>query len=242
MKSFKIRASAASQIMGGSVGPSNIQLSFVKEMEARTKPMTKKMQDKYNAILNMRSELPQGAKTYCENWLKEQLYGRVEFSNKYTEKGNICEDEAISLLGQYKKNEEFFENDFMCGTPDLIISDDEVWDIKCSWDFSTFPLFGTYDNSYWWQLQVYMCLIKANKAKLNYCLINTPKHLDYREIIYDDLPMSLRIKTFDFQYDHNACIDIIERVKLCREYIHELLKNTNKDLQSRAPHKIVIPT
>src|SRR5690554_1802931 len=93
-------------------------------------------------------KLSKTVESFAQDWVKEQLYGmRKTFSSKYTEKGIIMEDEAIEMAIKWlklpiltQKNEEFFEDEFFTGTPDLIL-DDEVIDIKCSWDLFSFPLF-----------------------------------------------------------------------------------------------------
>src|SRR4051812_20906225 len=92
-----------------------------------------------------KKELPTGAKTYLHKWLTEQLYDRTKtFTSKYTEKGNTMEDEAINYLANYygwglvSKNDEFFKNDVMMGTPDLVLAS-LIPDIKNSWDCFTFP-------------------------------------------------------------------------------------------------------
>ena len=230
IKQFKIRCSAIGKIMAGNVGPSESQLAFIKEMDARSKPMTDKMVEKYEAIKAMKPELPAGAKSYCEEWLKEQLYGmRSEVTSKYMTKGIECEDESIGFLNRtynidLKKNECSFENDFMTGTPDLIL-ENIVWDVKTSWDFSTFPLFETKLNSdYYWQLQGYMKLVNAGQAAIKYVLINTPEELDPRLLNYNKLGPSLRIKSFDVDRNEDHINAIAERVELCRDYIHQILK------------------
>lgn len=128
-----------------------------------------------------KSELPKGAITYAENWYKEQLYSRSkEFTSKYTNKGNLVEDEAIDFIAQHfnygylVKNIQRFENDFCVGTPD-VLPKDEVIDNKSSWDCFTFPLFDAkIDKGYWWQLQGYMWLTNRKKSKLIYTLMDMP--------------------------------------------------------------------
>ncbi len=65
----------------------------------------------------------QGALSYA---LLEEKYGiRKEFSSRYTDKGNAVEDLSISLVNDVLdvkfiyKNEEYFENDYIKGTPDV---------------------------------------------------------------------------------------------------------------------------
>lgn len=230
IKNFKIRCSAIGRIMSGRIGPPEGDLNFIKEMDAREKPMTDKMKERYNSIKNMKPELPAGAKSYCEEWLKEQLYGmRSEVNSKYLTKGIECEDESISFLNrtygiELKKNICSFEDEHITGTPDLIL-ENLVWDVKTSWDFQTFPLFEkVLSRDYYWQLQGYMKLVNAGQAAIKYVLINTPEELDPRLLNYSKLGPSLRIKSFDVERNEDDINAIAERVNLCRDYIHEILK------------------
>lgn len=129
--------------------------------------------------------LGETGKTFCEEWLKEFLYKRrPDIKSKYIEKGNESEEDAFTLmatelkLGMVYKNKDFFQNDFMCGTPDLIVGD-TVYDNKCSWSLSTFPMFDKEwsNKDYWWQLQSYMELTGTHKSVLAYTLIDAPEYL-----------------------------------------------------------------
>lgn len=164
MKEFKIRGSACGQIM--------------------TNPRAKK--DIEAGLLS------KTAKTYCETWLKEQLYNRKkEFSSKYTDKGNITEDESIDFVadqlgyGMLMKNEKHLDNHIMTGTPDVILKD-LIIDVKNSWDNFTFPLFETEipNKDYYWQAQCYMYLTGKSDYKLIYVLSDTPIHLIEKEAYY----------------------------------------------------------
>lgn len=205
-----------------------------------------------SSIMTCRGKpLPAGAKTYCRTWLKEQLYDRRKgFTSKYTDKGNTCEDGSIKFLNDYfltdmKKNEEFFSNDFMQGTPDILSA--RVWDVKNSWEPDTFPIFDTKPAiNYWWQLQSYMALTDKQNARLVYTLMDAPPELikdearraSYKseqsieelteyytaQMTYSDVDTELRIKTFDFDRDNKAIEEIKTRVAECRVYIKELME------------------
>jgi hypothetical protein len=200
IEAFKIRASAVSQIM--------------------TNPRSK------SEILS------QTCKSYLQTWLKEQLYQtKKTIQSKYLVKGTEVEDIAIDYYSEFKglgfvlKNQDYFENDYMKGTPDLLPDLDTVYEFKSSWDCFTFPLFETdIDKSYWMQTQVYMHLTSRKKAVLVYTLQNTPDELEWDESAdYSHLPASLRIKEFEIQYDIDFINSVEERVKECRLYIEELL-------------------
>lgn len=198
VKEFKIRCSAIGQIM--------------------TNPRSKT------------ELLSQTAKTYCETWLKEQVYGRrKEIYNKYLQKGLDMENEAIALVENHYnydfliKNEKFFSNDFLTGTPDLILPDC-IRDTKCSWDCFTFPLFDTnLDKGYYWQMQGYMALVERNLAYVDYVLVDTPEELDSNAESYRMIDVDYRVKSFKVERNDADIKAISERVKLCREYINTLI-------------------
>jgi hypothetical protein len=198
------------------------------------------------------------AKTYCENWVKEELYKRrKEFSSKYTDKGNECEASSIDYAadqfgwGLVAKNEQHFTDEYMTGTPDIILAD-SVEDIKNSWDCFTFPLFDTDipEKKYYWQGQVYMALTGKDTFGLVYTLMNAPDHLieqearrsaDWGEVeaelydavrdrmTYDELSSDLRIKRFEIARNEEDIARIVKRVEEAREYIRTLkIKTINE--------------
>lgn len=225
MKEFKIRASGAGQIM--------------------TNPRSKS------------ETLSKTTQTYCQDWVKEQLYNRrKEFTSKYTDKGIIVEDNSIDTYAEFKgipmllKNEKYYEDDFFTGTPDIVLPK-LVVDIKSSWNAFTFPLFETeVESNYFLQAQIYMHLTGVHKFELAYILSDTPQlqiereafwhcqrtGYEYSEAIlsefkakmtYTDVSVNLRIKTYQIEYDEAKIVELIERVKLCRQYITELLISNN---------------
>ncbi len=155
-------------------------------------------------------------------------------------KGLLCEQDGIALVqkvegGEFRiKNDEKFENAYISGTPDIILSD-KVEDIKCS---STLKTFLNADSSkiYWWQGQAYMWLTGIKKFSLRYCLVPTPTEIvveqkkkwyykfncdetneDYIKIstqiehnndIIHSIPLEKRVKSFHFEFDES----IVEKV------------------------------
>jgi len=116
--------------------------------------------------------LSQTAKTYVQDLVLEEKYGiKKEFSSRYTDKGNEVEDLSIGLVNEVLnynfiyKNDEFFENEWIKGTPD-VNTDEVLIDVKSSWDASTFPWFETEipNKDYYYQLQGYMWLIFSKIA------------------------------------------------------------------------------
>ena len=177
-------------------------------------------------------KLSKTTKSHLQEWLKSEIYGiRKQIKSKYLDKGNAVEDSAIDYAAAELgwlfaiKNEEFFEDEYFCGTPDVIL-EDTIVDIKSSWDCFTFPLFDDEmpNKDYYYQLQVYMHLTGKRKATLCYVLMNTPEHLSYEEPQdYSEVASKYRIKTFDIVYDIEVIDKLIERVKISREYIKTLI-------------------
>ncbi len=258
---FKIRASQVGQIMGKlSGGITDKQAEDLKKLQAKPAEgkgsITAKQKETLQELLSKKDTvkgLPKGCKTYLKGWVKEQIYGRrKEIKSKHMDKGNICEDEAIEMLidhyqlGYNEKNEAYYKNEWMTGTPDLVYPK-KVYDTKCSYDMGTFPLFETDINKdYWWQLQGYMELLDISKAGLVYALVNTPDHIVDMEIRqktygmvnehdietkacdirafhnYDNIGMEYRIKKYDFDRDEQAIMAVKDRVTMCRNYISEI--------------------
>lgn len=193
---FKIRAHSAGKIAGEINRPTVKQLALLAKLEAKPKRTAK--QDETLAELiakrDAKPNLSAGAKTYCKKWLKEQedFYNRrAEFSNKYTERGIICEPAAIELMadamgyGEISKNEQRFEDEHFLGIPDVILRD-EIPDVKASWSWETFPLFEDKlpESDYFYQGQVYAELTGKSRFSVNYCLLNTPEEIIMREAFY----------------------------------------------------------
>lgn len=182
---FKIRASAASKLLSGSIDvplTKEIGAIIVKQSEGKTlTPLQSEKLKEYRTLVNAPKELPTGPKTYCRDWWIGQRYERSrDFSSKYTSKGIEVEDAAIryaeEVLGffDWEKNEDHFANDIAKGTPD-VLSGEYVIDLKSSFDCFTFPTFETEPNQdYVDQLQTYMMLTGKKKAILVYALMDTP--------------------------------------------------------------------
>jgi hypothetical protein len=135
--------------------------------------------------------LSQTAKTYVHELAIEHLYGiKKQFKSRYTDKGNEVEDKAIELteevleLSFITKNDEYFENEFIKGTPD-IITDNLIVDVKSSWSGETFPFFEDElpNKDYYYQVLGYMWLTGKKHGLISYCLINTPEHIIQQETL-----------------------------------------------------------
>lgn len=186
---FKIRASAINRIMAGEIGLTPTQQEKLNDLLSRqdgTHPKGLKLTEKMEVELSelqykkINPELPEGAKTYCKQWVKETLYKRREqVKSKYITKGHATEEDGFTAvcvqlgLGMVYKNEEFRQNDFMMGTCD-IDSDSHncVVDNKSAWSLDTFPMFETKcpNADYVAQIQGYMCLWKRSRGAVVYTL------------------------------------------------------------------------
>lgn len=122
--------------------------------------------------------LSETTKKYLREVMIYEKYGRKkDISNKYIEKGLAVEEDAITLYSRftkvfYKKNEKQLKNEQITGTPDLYEGDNIesaslILDIKSSWDIFTFfnSKLDALNKDYYWQLQGYMALTGATKAK-----------------------------------------------------------------------------
>lgn len=143
---------------------------------------------------------------------------RTDNTNKYTLKGNLVEEDSMTLYSLFKKrpffkNKERLENEWVIGSPD-IIHGDTIIDIKSSWDIFTF--FRNKDSdklnkNYYWQMQGYMALTGATRAVLAYCLVNTPDSIitdEKRRLFY-----RMNAATEDNK-DYQAACEELERLMI----------------------------
>ena len=133
-------------------------------------------------------ELSETTKVHLLDVLVQNKYDRrTDISNKYTMKGLMVEEDAITLYSRvkkemYLKNEEHLSNDYIKGTPDLFTGEsikaaNIIIDIKSSWDIFTFfrNITKGLPDMYYWQLQGYMALTGAKNGVIAFCLVDTPE-------------------------------------------------------------------
>ncbi len=247
---FKLRASAGGKLATNPKGKTNAEkyvdavnnLSALKEklfsfkdqncksaVEIRNEkiPQCIKLVEELSAIKD-KIILSESAISHIKDYLTTEIYGyQKEIKSKYIEKGNLLEDAAIDYAIQVLdlpfvlKNETHYMDEHFIGTPD-IVADDEVIDIKCSWDCFTFPLFETEvpNDDYFYQLQIYMHLTGKRKARLVYVLMDTPEHMHWeRAMTYGHLDEKYRLKSFSIDYDSELITMLQMRVMAAREYI-----------------------
>ena len=208
-------------------------------------------------MTNSRSKgslLSETAKAYIrEMWIKE-IFEREKYDlkNKFFDKGNACESDSLDLVQKvtgktYFKNRKELANEFITGTPDLIL-DDKIIDIKTSWDIWTYA--GVDEDSarknYYYQLMGYMWLTEKTSSDLIYCLVDTPENIiqdelyklsfRYPEIneseekasvfkknyLFGDIDIKLRMKQYSFTLSDEDIEAVKERIIAAREYMATL--------------------
>ena len=259
MKDLKIRASSLGRLMSNDKDTSitEKQLTTLNGLLAKIK-LTEKQAELRDVLMLKRDAKPQlsaGAKSYINELFMYKEFGvRQEINSKYIDKGNEVEELAIEIAGiqlGYEglvKNEDYFENDYIIGTPD-VVNDEVLIDVKSSWSASTFPFFDTTlkNKIYEWQLKAYMYLTGHTESYLCYCLVPTPEDLILDEMrrvswkrgelgevsietevnvrSYFDLskiPTEKRVKAFKVELTKEDVKQIKEKVELAREYYKQI--------------------
>ena len=177
-----------------------------------------------------------------------------EVKSDYLEKGTYNEEEAFNLVISHPTFEKDFimegttmQDDFIKGTNDLH-STDFVIDTKCSFDIFTFHR-SKISKDYLYQLYGYARLLGYEKAYLVYCLLNTPQHIIdkyekriyyeyendivllnqkveqlYKNSIFDDIPITERIKIMPIDFtdfdEFNSLLP--SKVEKARQYLNTL--------------------
>jgi len=200
--------------------------------------------------------LSETTKTYLNEVFVEHYMGiKKDIHSKYIAKGLQVEESSLDLFAEisddvYFKNEKTFENEFIKGTPD-ILTNDCIIDLKSSWSLFTFfdAKNSTLNKQYYWQLQSYMALTGKDKAKLVYCLIDTPYQLiedekrklmwkmglidespecqeAFKEIeashSFNHLPIDSRVHVLDIEKNNEDIQKLYEKVEQSRQYINNL--------------------
>jgi len=259
MSELKIRASQLGRIMtdDSTATITDKQLSTLEGLLSKIK-LTEKQAELRDKLLLKRDAPPQlstGAKTYIrELWLEKNYGVRNEINSKYIDKGNEVEHLSIELaetmldVGKCFKNDEWFSNGYVHGTPD-VITDTAIVDVKSSWSAANFPFFDEKlrNSIYEWQLKAYMWLTGIHKSYLSYCLVPTPEMLILDEIRreswkrgeggevsdeveqevrefhnLDKIPVWQRVKSFEVLLTGKDIKKMKEKVQLAREYYNTL--------------------
>ncbi len=237
---IKFRASSFGHLMSNPQGKTNAEKYLITkaEIEKLTKEYsllntsTKTAANKLEKIKALNTKLLELEKVKDEIQLsdtcikqllriyaQEKYSRREELKNKYLDKGNERENDAITLLARtlkkpFKKNTTRLRNDFFQGEPDVYLGEsienaDETLDTKCSFSLLTFldAKFSDLNFIYEAQGQVYMDLTGAKKHTVAYCLINSPA-----QIILDEIrKLSWKMGVLDASVEENP--DFVKAVK-----------------------------
>lgn len=195
------------------------------------------------------------SKSYLKELFREVRWGvRKDFTNKYVEKGLAVEDTSIQFYsnvkgGFYSKNEEFYVNEFISGSPDIV--SDKIIDIKSSWNAHTFPFKDDpLNKDYFAQVQGYMWLTGLKEAVVAFVLIDTPVQLiedEKRRIswkmgmvsdlnpeylkaceeieknhTFSHIPDLERVIEYEVRYDEEYIEKLKNRILECRTYLNSL--------------------
>lgn len=178
--------------------------------------------------------LSEGAKTYLDRCAKELFYDyQPDIGGRETAKGIEVEEQSIELYNSvfftdYKKNTQRRETDYLTGECD-IFTGTEIIDIKSSWSLHTFPatVRAGDKKEYEWQARAYMHLWDVDKAKIAYCLVDTPDHLigyeDENLHIVGHIRPELRITRITYERDSALEAKLIARCKAAQTYLREEL-------------------
>jgi hypothetical protein len=200
-ESVRFRASSVGQLLVGGNAITDKQLEKLSELVTRkynanvydddgkplAKPLTASMQAELEDLISKRdSEFQFGATAtnYIRDcWLKNTYnYDEPMVTNEIL-KGWMCEDEAIGVLsnqipGAFRyKNQSTYCDSHFTGTPDIILDDEWVEDIKTSWSLRTFFEVTRPDPLYYAQGQVYMALTGRKRFRVAHVLVDTPHEI-----------------------------------------------------------------
>jgi len=172
-------------------------------------------------IVGAKGQLTQSAESYLKDLYVKEVYGRQKtLSNKYLTKGNEQEDASISLYRKVnqiftQKNELKYANDFIEGTPDLILESRKkiVIDIKTCWDIWTYidKDRKTAKKDYFWQVAGYSMLTGINKVQIAYTLLNNSEYEIYRQ--YEKAKWNLQIMEDGTEDTSEALLQLEDTVR-----------------------------
>ncbi len=199
--------------------------------------------------------LGETAKSYVEEifLFNEFRYNEIICTDEML-KGQICQQDAFDVAQKVlggselrKENKQIFENEFLTGRPDIILSDC-IEDTKCSWSPKTF-MNAELTDLYKYQGTAYMALTGRKHFRLIYVLVNTPTELVeeqkkriyfkfnydednpyYKEMSeqiernhnFDHIPISKRIKIFEFDFSESDYKLLENKCKKAIEYYNTL--------------------
>jgi hypothetical protein len=190
-KNFKFRCHRMGDLMTNLPGLTQAEEKKIitlakRKVDAKTgnaKPLTELMEADLKELIIKKDKpdsLPTGAKSYLDEVFDEIYWRRKRLLNsKYLDKGLMNEQDVLELHSKidgvkYWKNDKFFQNEYVQGTPDNIF-EEIVRDAKANYDLESFRK-AHLSTGYLWQLKAYLWLSNLKNAQLMYGLVNNPKH------------------------------------------------------------------
>ena len=155
-------------------------------------------------------ELSATTKSHLIEVYAYEKYGfKQDNSNKYTDKGNMCEPEGLEMISKttgilLEKNEETFSDEYFTGTPDAIDYERQIiFDNKCSWSWLSHlkNIEEGINPDYSAQMTGYLELLGWDEGFVCHTLIDTPESIRNGEkynllrkmdVISEDSPQFLR--------------------------------------------------
>ena len=194
-----------------------------------------------------------GAKSHIEKIFKRNLIESLGFEsaigfsgNKYTEKGLLIENQAISgssfiRAQRFAKNSDRLNNGYITGECDIYDqANRRIIDTKCTYSIDTHPFFladainKANNAGYQWQMQGYMWLYDCNIAEIDFWLLPLPEELlkphESRELLIDAIsliPLIKRVTTVQIKRDDVAIKRIARKVEAANEHYQSLLQEFN---------------
>jgi hypothetical protein len=145
----------------------------------------------------------------------------------------------------YKKNKERKMNDFIIGELDVKATD-HIKDIKVSQNIETYAKVSDVSKQYYYQALGYMWLwgiqkysltyvllpdtedmIERQLSRLNFQLVGEDYEIAKDQIIHNNevikkLPIEMRVKTFDFEYNQDDVDNLKEQILRARSYYSQI--------------------
>lgn len=223
------------------------QLTTISKLEAM-ESLTTKQKTELTKLKKKRDNPPVfdlsiGAKTYIRRIVKEDvLIYKKHVSTRATDKGTICEQDAIDLynfvfMTKHKKNEERKSNDWIQGECDVdaIV---KIQDYKTSETKDSFPMLPDeiQINGYDWQGAGYMMLWDRPKFELIFALVQTPDELikdweDYALHDVTEIEPELRLTILEFDRCKEKEALIKHKVNEARKYANWYLKQIEQKFE-----------
>jgi hypothetical protein len=172
-------------------------------------------------------KLTETAKAMLRSIYIDIVYNRKkDITSKYLDKGIDKEDNSISL---YRKNNQIFtaknelkySNDFIQGTPDLVLNTKKlklVVDIKTCWDIWTYigKTKEVAKKDYFWQLAGYSWLTGIKDIEIAYTLLSNSEYEMMRE--YERMKWSLGIMEDGTEDTSQQLVDLEDKIRYNNTY------------------------